>query len=75
MQEKPMNYGRSDIGELERAVNTLVHRPGLIRREYWTSEVERLLGRTDITARDRQRLHVLHGLLVHATGEGCVHLN
>ncbi|MFM0755522.1 hypothetical protein [Paraburkholderia strydomiana] len=75
MQKKPMDYGRSDIGELERAVNTLVHRPALIRREYWRSEVERLLGRTDITARDRLRLHALHDLLGHVMEEGCVHLN
>lgn len=75
MQKKPMDYGRSDIGELERAVNTLVHRPGLIRRDYWRSEVERLLGRTGITARDRQRLHALHDLLGQVMEEGFVHLN
>ncbi|CAB3807251.1 hypothetical protein [Paraburkholderia fynbosensis] len=75
MHKKSMDHGRSDIGELERAVNTLVHRPGLIRREYWRSEVERPLGRTDITARDRQRLLALHDLLGHVMEEGCAHPN
>ena len=70
-----MDRTGSAIGELERAVNTLVHRPRLIRREYWRSEVESLLGRTDITSRDRQRLYALHHLLRDVQEEGLVHVN
>jgi hypothetical protein len=58
-----MSTVESDIGQLEKAVNTLVRRPQLIRQEYWASEIEHVLERPGITARDRQRLVTLVGLL------------
>jgi hypothetical protein len=69
VMEKPMDCARSDIGELERALKTLVHRPRLIRREYWRSEVERLLAYTDLTVPERHRLYALQDLLGDATEE------
>ncbi|CAN7726449.1 hypothetical protein [Paraburkholderia hospita] len=72
-----MSIVESEIGQLEKAVNTLVRRPRLIRQEYWTSEIEDVLERPGITARDRQRLSTLLDLLgtvanghgVHASGQ------
>ncbi|MFP3553162.1 hypothetical protein SB861_20930 [Paraburkholderia sp. SIMBA_049] len=58
-----MSIVESEIGQLEKAVNTLVRRPRLIRQEYWASEIEDVLERPGITARDRQRLSTLLDLL------------
>ncbi|WP_275671127.1 hypothetical protein [Paraburkholderia azotifigens] len=32
-----------EITKLERSVKTLIHRPTLIRRDYWTAETQKLL--------------------------------
>lgn len=58
-----MDIVKTEIGQLERAVNTLAFRPRLIRREYWVAQVENLLERPRISAQDRQRLNVLLDLL------------
>ena len=58
-----MNTVKTDIGELEKALNALVRRPGLIRRDYWISQIECLLGRPGLSAQDRQRLRALLDLL------------
>ncbi|HEX7937262.1 MAG TPA: hypothetical protein VF573_29885 [Paraburkholderia sp.] len=58
-----MGIVESEIGQLEKAVNALVRRPRLIRRDYWTSEVEGVLERPGISARNRQRLSALLDLL------------
>jgi hypothetical protein len=58
-----MSIVETEIGQLEKAVNTLVRRPRLIRQEYWASEIEDVLERPGITARDRQRLSTLLDLL------------
>ncbi|WP_020071437.1 hypothetical protein [Paraburkholderia caledonica] len=67
-----MDRAPSVIGKLDKAVNTLVHRATLIRREYWRAEVQRLRGRTDITVPDRRRLYALHHLLGDAPAEDCI---
>jgi hypothetical protein len=58
-----MGVMRNEIGQLEAAVNLLVRRPRLIRREYWVSEVEGVLVRPGISPQDRQRLAALLDLL------------
>ncbi|MGF6931265.1 hypothetical protein OKW41_004668 [Paraburkholderia sp. UCT70] len=58
-----MGVVRNEIGQLEAAVNTLVRRPRVIRRDYCVSEVEGVLVRPGITAQDRQRLAALLDLL------------
>jgi hypothetical protein len=60
---KQMSIVESDIGSLEKAVNTLVRRPRLIRQEYWASAIGLALERPGVTARDRQRLLALLDLL------------
>jgi hypothetical protein len=54
---------KAEIGQLEKALNTLVRRPRLIRRDYWISQIECLLGRSGLSAQDRQRLRALLDLL------------
>jgi hypothetical protein len=54
-----VDFVKTEIGRLEKALNTLVHRPRLIRREYWISQIECLLGGPGLSAQDRQRLRVL----------------
>ncbi|MFM0133307.1 hypothetical protein [Paraburkholderia sediminicola] len=54
---------KTEIGQLEKALNALVHRPWLIRRDYWTLQIECLRGRPGLSAQDRQRLRVLLDLL------------
>ena len=54
---------KTEIGQLEKALNALVHRPQLIRRDYWTSQIEGLLEQAGLSAHDRQRLHALRDLL------------
>lgn len=58
-----MGLLQAEIGELERALNTLVYRPRLIRRDYWAVQIERLLERSGLTAHDRKRLRALRELL------------
>lgn len=58
-----MNTVKAEIGQLEMALNTLVRRPRLIRRDYWISQIECLLGRSGLSAQDRQRLRALLDLL------------
>lgn len=60
-----MNMVKTQIGQLEKALNALVHRPRLIRREYWISQIECLLieGSPGLAAQDRQRLCALLDLL------------
>jgi hypothetical protein len=67
-----MGIVENEIGQLEKTVNTLIRRPRLIRREYWVSEIEDVLGRPGIPARDRQRLWVLLDLLATVANERSV---
>ncbi|HXI90290.1 MAG TPA: hypothetical protein VNO24_09775 [Blastocatellia bacterium] len=53
----------NEIKQLERSVNTLVHRPTLIRRDYWTTETEKLLLCPGLSIKDRHRLSALLNLL------------
>ena len=64
-----MNTVKTDIGELEKALNALVRRPGLIRRDYWISQIECLLGHPGLSAQDRRRLFVLLDLLAPSVAE------
>jgi len=59
----------NEIRQLERSVDTLVRRPTLIRREYWTAQTEKLLLLPGLSARDRHRLSSLLVLLGTATRE------
>jgi hypothetical protein len=54
-----VDFVKTEIGRLEKALNTLVHRPQLIRREYWISQIECLLAGPGLSAQDRQRLCAL----------------
>ena len=65
-----MNTVKTEIGQLEKALNALVRRPRLIRREYWISQVECLLGSPGLLPQDRQRLRALLDLL-GAPAEEC----
>lgn len=58
-----MDVVKTEIGQLEKALNTLVCRPRLIRRDYWISHIEGFLGRPGLSAQDRQRLSALLDLL------------
>lgn len=58
-----MNTMKCEIGQLEKALSALVHRPWLIRRDYWASQIECLLGRPGLSVQDRQRLRALLTLL------------
>ena len=58
-----MNTVKTEIGQLEKALSALVRRPRLIRRDYWISQIECLLGRPGLSAQDRQRLCALLDLL------------
>lgn len=70
-----MDIQKIDIGQLEKAVNILINRPRLIRREYWVSQIDSLLGRPSISAMDRRRLCVLLDLLGAVAAEGGVFEN
>jgi hypothetical protein len=65
-----VNMVKTEIGQLEKALNALVCRPRLIRRDYWISQIEYLLGRPGLSAQDRQRLSVLLDLLIPSVA-GC----
>lgn len=58
-----MDVLKIDVGQLEKAVNTLISRPRLIRPEYWVSQIDSLLERPSISAPERQRLRALLDLL------------
>ncbi|MEX3985293.1 hypothetical protein AB4Y45_40800 [Paraburkholderia sp. EG287A] len=58
-----MDFVKTEIGQLEKALNALVRHPQLIRREYWISQIEGLLGRPRLSPQDRQRLCALLDLL------------
>lgn len=58
-----MDMVKTEIGQLEKALNALVHRPRLIRHEYWRSQIECLLQRAGLSRQDRQRLDTLLDLL------------
>ncbi|MFP3565308.1 hypothetical protein [Paraburkholderia sp. SIMBA_030] len=58
-----MNTVKTEIGQLEKALNALVRRPRLILRDYWISQIEGLLGRPGLSVQDRQRLRALLDLL------------
>lgn len=64
-----MNMVKTEIGQLEKALSALVHRPRLIRRDYWASQIECLLGRPGLSALDRQRLRALLDLLGNPIAE------
>lgn len=64
-----MNMVKTEIGQLEKALSALVHRPWLIRRDYWASQIECLLGRPGLSALDRQRLRALLDLLGNPIAE------
>jgi hypothetical protein len=58
-----MDRVKSEIEQLEKALNALICRPRLIRRDYWMTQVEALLERSGLTPEDRQRLDALLALL------------
>jgi hypothetical protein len=58
-----VNTIKTDIEQLEKALNTLARRPQLIRRDYWLSQIDCLLGRPGLSAQDRNRLSALVDLL------------
>ena len=62
-EETNVNTVKTDIGQLEKAMSALVQRPWLIRRDYWASQIECLLGSPGLSAQDRQRLRALLDLL------------
>lgn len=58
-----MNTIKTDIEQMEKALNALARRPQLIRRDYWISQIECLRGRPGLSAQDRNRLGALLDLL------------
>ncbi|PTB17888.1 hypothetical protein C9I57_25520 [Trinickia symbiotica] len=58
-----VNMLKADVGQLEKAVNVLITRPRLIRREYWVSQIDSLLELPSISMLERQRLCALLDLL------------
>ena len=58
-----MNTTKTEIRQLEKALAALVCRPKLIRRDYWVSQIECLLGGPGLSAQDRQQLCALLDLL------------
>lgn len=62
VREGNMNV-KSEIGRLEKALKTLIPRPHLIRRDYWSSQIKSLLERPGLPVQDRQRLTSLLDLL------------
>jgi len=66
-----MGILESEIGQIEKAVNTLARLPRLIRQEYWVSEIGDVLERPGLSARDRQRLLALLNLIGTLAAERC----
>ncbi|WP_179401699.1 hypothetical protein [Burkholderia guangdongensis] len=60
---------KTEIEQLEKALNVLVYRPKLVRRDYWVSQIERLLEQTGLSSQDLRRLHALRDLLGFPAGE------
>jgi hypothetical protein len=58
-----VDVSKVDIGQLEKAVNTLICRPHLMRHDYWVSQIDSLLERPSLSAPDRRRLYALLALL------------
>jgi hypothetical protein len=58
-----VNTVKTDIEQMEKALNALVRRPQLLRRDYWISQIECLLVRPGLSAQDRNRLSALLDLL------------
>lgn len=58
-----MNTVKTDIEQMMRVLNVLARRPQLLRRDYWISQIECLLGRPGLSAQDRNRLSALVDLL------------
>lgn len=58
-----MDFVKTEIEQLEKALNDVIHRPQLIRREYWISQIESLLERSKLSPLDQQRLYALLELL------------
>ena len=58
-----MNMVKTEIEQLEKAMKVLVHRPQLIRRSYWMSQIEGLLEQPGLSPQDQLRLHALRDLL------------
>jgi hypothetical protein len=73
-RRRNVNTVKIEIGQLEKALNALVRRPWLLRRDYWISQVECLLGRPGLSAQDRQRLCTLLDLLGTPVAECSVSL-
>jgi hypothetical protein len=58
-----VDFVKTEIEQLEKALNAIIHRPQLIRREYWISQIESLLKRSKLSPHDQQRLVALLELL------------
>lgn len=58
-----MNLAKNEIEQLEKTVHTLVRLPWLVRRQYWVSQIERLLDAATVSAQDRRRLVALLDLI------------
>ena len=54
---------KTEIAQLEKALKVLVHRPQLIHRDYWASQIEGLLEQPGLSPQDQLRLHALRDLL------------
>jgi hypothetical protein len=63
LKEAHVDFVKTEIGQLEKTLNALVCRPRLIRRDYWISQIECLLGRPNLSTQDQQRLCALLDLL------------
>jgi hypothetical protein len=58
-----VNMMKTEIEQLEKTLNALVHRPQLIRREYWISQIEGLLEQPGLSPHDRLRLLALRDMV------------
>ncbi|MGU7771195.1 hypothetical protein ACV229_13550 [Burkholderia sp. MR1-5-21] len=57
-----MNVVKTEIEQLEKALNVLVRLPQLVLRDYWVSQIEGLLEQTGLSSQDVRRLHTLREL-------------
>jgi hypothetical protein len=58
-----VNMVKTEIEQLEKTLNALARHPQLIRRGYWTSQIEGLLEQPGLSTQDQLRLHALRDLL------------
>lgn len=58
-----MSTATTEIGQLEKTLNTLIYRPRLIRRDYWETRIECLLKQAGLTPQEKQRLDALLALI------------